>query len=160
MPCTLLPPICYHINTRPFSHTFIQPACAWLLHLTVPHPQLNRTSHALTPQQPHFLQCPLTCRISVLSALSPRSVTSFSSRPPPAPASTMRPAIATGEYCLRLPGALGSLIFSSPVSTNCFKPFSPPAKPPVAPAERTRRKNKRLEIRATMMHNVRFLVYP
>jgi hypothetical protein len=75
----------------------------------------------------------LTLVISVLTAISPRSVNSFNSRPPPAPATTSSPAMVTGLNCLG-PGCRGSLSWMSPVSMNCSRPFSPPAKPPVAPA--------------------------
>lgn len=76
----------------------------------------------------------LTLRISALRAPSPTSVSSFSSRPPPAPAATNRPATATGLVWRCVLGWLGSRSLISPVATYWFRPASPPAKPPVAPA--------------------------
>ena len=45
--------------------------------------------------------------------------------------------MVSGEYWELAEGMLGGRSDSSPFSTNCFNPFSPPAKPPVIPAVRS-----------------------
>lgn len=93
---------------------------------------------------------PRTCSTCVLTACSPASDTNCSTMPPTAPASAMPPAIVSGENCFG-PGSLGPRSLSVPVLTNCFRPASPPAKPPIAPtaAGGARRQARGAHIRDT-----------
>jgi len=70
------------------------------------------------------LWSPLTFTISAFTAVSPRSVTPFSSRPPPAPPP---PAAGNGHRAGLAGGQVGSRSCTSPVAMYCFRPCSPPA---------------------------------